>query len=239
MNIVDEKNFQFLKYKEGNINILFSTGNNLISYNRRTEDGIKNLENLKEIFPVKDVIYLSQIHSDIVYEYNKESIKKLEGDGIITTNKNVVIGVFNADCVPVIIIDAKNQVICAVHSGWKGTYKLIVSKAIEKMINIYNSNVEDIKVYIGPHNMKCCYEVSQELIEQFKLIPIYSHEIINNGRYLDLQRCIEIQLENLGVKKENINKTNTCTYCSKNIEFHSYRKDNTKNGRMFSFVYME
>lgn len=86
-----------------------------------------------------------------------------EGDGIVTNEKSTIIGAFTADCVPVILIDEVNNVIAAVHSGWKGTFNSISAIAVEKMISEYGSNVKNIKAYIGPHIRQCCYEVSEEL----------------------------------------------------------------------------
>ena len=39
----------------------------------------------------------------------------------------------------------------AIHSGWKGTYKSITKKTIDKLIEEYKVNPKDIKAYIGPH----------------------------------------------------------------------------------------
>ncbi len=58
------------------------------------------------------------------------------------------------------------------------------------MIKDYNINPKDLNVYIGPHNRSCCYEVSEELIEKFKEVDIYKNININQGRYLDLEKCI-------------------------------------------------
>ena len=86
-----------------------------------------------------------------------------EGDAIITNVKNVIIGVFTADCVPVILVDEENKVIAAIHSGWRGTFESITLKTIKKMKEEFNTNEINIKAYIGPHIRKCCYEVSEEL----------------------------------------------------------------------------
>lgn len=127
----------------------------------------------------------------------------------------------------------------AVHSGWKGTINCIVAKTIDRLIKDYNSEIKDIKVYIGPHNMKCCYEVSEELIETFKNKDIYKDTYINDGRNLSLKQCIIKQLNDKGICDDQINKLNMCTYCSKEYSFHSYRKSKEKSGRIFSFIFIK
>lgn len=237
MEILKNDKNKFLKYRVGNINVVFSTAEGNLSFNKRTEEGINNLNKLKDTFKVNNVVYLNQIHSDIIYELKNNDIVNLEGDAIITDEKSVAIGVFNADCVPVIIVDEKSKVIAAIHSGWKGTIKKIVYKTIMKMIKDYNCKEENLKVFIGPHNKVCCYEVSEELIDNFK--EEYVNININEGRHLNLEKCIISQINEFNILPENINLLGVCTHCSKEYKLFSYRKSEEREGRLFSFVYIE
>ena len=148
-------------------------------------------------------------------------------------------GIFTADCVPVILVDTSKNVIAAIHSGWKGTNTLIVSKTIERMKETYGTLTKNIKAYIGPHIGGCCYEVSKELIEEFTSKEIYSNIKISDNNKLDLEKCIIAQLNEKGIKQKNIKITNACTSCSKEYELYSYRNSENNNGRMFSFVYIK
>ena len=166
LNVNDFKSFKDFWILEGEkINVVFSNAKMGRSFNRHTEDGIKSLLSLKEDFHVTEVEYINQIHSDKVYIYKKGERNCIEHyvDGIVTNEKSTIIGAFTADCVPVILIDEVNNVIAAVHSGWKGTFNSISARAVEKMISEYGSNIKNIKAYIGPHIRQCCYEVSEEL----------------------------------------------------------------------------
>ncbi|ABK61091.1 MULTISPECIES: peptidoglycan editing factor PgeF [Clostridium] len=234
--LVKVDDFNFLSFDDDKVGIYFSTADENLDFNKNTEEGLLNLQNLKEWFNVKEVGYLNQTHSDKIFDY--DGINH-DGDAIITNKKQVLIGVFTADCVPVIIYDRKKIVVAAVHSGWKGTINCIVAKTIDRLIKDYNSEIKDIKVYIGPHNMKCCYEVSEELIETFKNKDIYKDTYINDGRNLSLKQCIIKQLNDKGICDDQINKLNMCTYCSKEYSFHSYRKSKEKSGRIFSFIFIK
>lgn len=233
MDTINIGNYKFLKINENGAEIYFSTAEGGLDFNKSKESGIKNLKNIREWFEVDNVGYLSQIHSNIVHEYNGNV---MEGDGLITDKKGIAIGVFNADCVPVIMYDKKNKVASAVHSGWKGTRSNISVNAVNKMINEYKSSIEDLVVYIGPHNMQCCYEVSEELANEFKNLDLYKKSDILNGRDLSLQKCIIAQLESVGINKKQIKTLDFCTYCNKEYKLHSYRKDKGNSGRMFSFI---
>ena len=242
MNILDFnkiKKDDYLEIYNNNIQVVFSTAEKGKNFNRHTEDGIKTLHNLKKEFNISKVIYLRQIHSDKVYTYNDEKeevfIEK-EGDAIGTNKKNIAIGVFTADCVPIILVDDKKEVVAAIHSGWKGTYNSIVKNAIEKMVIEFNSKVEDIKVYIGAHIRQCCYEISQELKEKFLNKGDFKEEELFRGRNLSLENFILKDLRDLNIKEENIYSLNLCTYCNKDVKLHSYRKSQGDYGRLFAFV---
>ncbi|MEG0773274.1 peptidoglycan editing factor PgeF [Clostridium sp.] len=234
------EDYKYISYECGDdIEVVFFTAENGLTFNRRTEKGQENLNKIKKWFNVEKIVYLNQIHSAIVhiFENNKEVINS-EGDGIITSNTNTAIGVFTADCVPVILVDKAKRIISAVHSGWRGTYDNIVGKTVNMMKETYNCNPEEMKIYIGPHNRECCYEVSEELIHKFNTNPLFKGKI-SQGRMLSLEKCIKIELLNENVKEENINFTRQCTFCSKDLTFFSYRREEEKEGRMYSFVYMK
>ena len=236
MEIETINNYELLKFKYDNAVILFSTAKNELNFNKNTEEGLLNLEKIKEHYDLHSIGYLNQIHSDLIFNFDG-NIK--DGDALITDRTKTCIGVFTADCVPVILVDTKKGVVAAIHSGWKGTKALIVKKTIERLQENYDSEPKDIRVYIGPHIGGCCYEVGKELIEEFTSEDIYSNIIISNNNKLDLEKCILAQLNEKGIKKENVSTTNTCTSCNKQYELYSYRSSENKQGRMFSFVYLK
>jgi YfiH family protein len=228
-------NFEFIKFQYNNAVILFSTAKEGLNFNKNTEEGLQNLENIKKHYDLQTIGYLNQIHSDSILNFDG-NVK--DGDALITDRVKTAIGVFTADCVPVILVDTSKGVIAAVHSGWKGTKSFIVSKTIEKLQFDYGIKAKDIRVYIGPHIGGCCYEISEELIDEFTSEDIYSNIKINNDNKLDLEKCILAQLAQKGIKEENISSTSTCTACNKQYELYSYRFSKNKQGRMFSFIYL-
>jgi YfiH family protein len=236
MEIETINNYEFIKFKYHNAVILFSTAKDDLNFNKNIEIGLQNLEKIKAHYELQAIGYLNQIHSDLVFNFDGH-IK--DGDALITDKVKTAIGVFTADCVPVILVDTRKGVIAAIHSGWKGTKALIVSKTIERLQEDYGSTAEDIRVYIGPHIGGCCYEVSGELVEEFTSEDIYSNIKISDDNKLDLEKCILAQLKEKEIKEENISTTNTCTACNKQYELYSYRNSKDKQGRMFSFVYLE
>lgn len=233
--------FQIMTYEDSRFSLGITTAFNNASFKFDTKEGRDNLIKLKNDLEVNRICYLKQIHSDKIIIVKDDTVLEgqVEGDSLITSSVDTIIGVFTADCVPVLIWDSNKKVIAAVHSGWKGTFDSIVKKTIEVMIKDFNCESSSIKVFIGPHIRQCCYEVSEELIDKFKKNNLYADEDINNGRFLNLEKCIEIQLKYLGVNNDNIIKNDFCTLCEKNTELHSYRKDGEHSGRMFTYIYFK
>ena len=70
----------------------------------------KNLDDinrvLKDEFTLKNLSKNKQIHSNIVNKIDKTNIGQIiDGDAIITNEKNVPLVILTADCVPVILVD--------------------------------------------------------------------------------------------------------------------------------------
>lgn len=216
-----------IKFVDGQVKVVFEVGDKSFFIN--SEEGLKNLEKLKHDLGVDNLGYLKQIHSNRVIDYKFENL--VEADGLVFSGENTCIGVFTADCVPIILYDKINNTISAVHSGWRGTYKNIVSNAVNMMLE-KNCEKDNIKVIIGPHIRECCYEVGDEVINSFK--EEFPHL---STKKISMEKIITEQLYKIGIKKENITLIGECTYCLDN-KYYSYRRDNGNCGRMFSYVYI-
>lgn len=232
--------FWILEHED--IVIGFSNANNNRSFNRNIEEGIKNLKCLKEEFNVETVNYLKQVHSNKVFIYNNDNkdFNKNEGDGIVTSKKNSIIGVFTADCTPVILIDIKEKIVAVVHSGWKGTYTSIVKEAVDIMRRDFKCEAKNIKAFIGPHIRQCCYEVSEELKDKFiNKFNNIDKDILFKGRNLSMELCIEQDLLQCDISDENILSLSLCTHCEDKEKLFSYRGSNGDYGRLFSLAFIK
>ena len=165
-----------------------------------------------------DMCFMDQSHSDIFIEVNKPG--KYKADALITKNKNLPLVVLTADCMPVLISD--DEKIGVIHIGWKGLENNIFYKTISSF------NLQKLKVSIGPHAQKCCYEVKEDLESKFSEYCLR----VGNKIYLDLSKEIkEFCLENnIGIEVSNI-----CTI--ENQKYNSYRRNKTEN-RQSSFLWI-
>lgn len=165
-----------------------------------------------------EIASMEQSHSDVSIEVDTTGTYK--ADGLITNKKKLALVVKTADCMPVIITDEKK--IGIVHIGWKGLENKIFHKTI------LNFNLSKLKVSIGPHAQKCCYEVKEDLKLKF------SKYCINVGDKIYLDLSMEIK-EFCTKNNIDIEISKICTI--ENEKYNSYRRDKTKN-RQRSIVWI-
>jgi hypothetical protein len=156
-------------------------------------------------------------------------------DGLITNNKNTILTILTADCVPILIYDKVQKVVGAVHAGWRGTKENIIKKSINRMILEFNSNPKDIIASLAPSIGICCYEVDDEVASNFIDYPNAIIKKENNKYNIDLAKINKSQLEEVGVLDKNIELSNVCTACEVDNYF-SYRKEGGCSGRFMSFI---
>lgn len=184
----------------------------------------------------ENLICPNQQHTDnIAIIKNQNDIKQLNKipfDGVITNLQNYPVCLVFADCVPVLLFDEKQKVFSCIHAGWKGTAKKIAVKAVNIMKEEFNSNINDIKVAIGPAICAKCYEVNKDVATQLASTLKNNYDNIfmeqNNKINVDLKKINEMQLTEKGIKK--IDNSLLCTSCNNDL-FYSYRAENKKTGR--------
>lgn len=154
-------------------------------------------------------------------------------DALITMSSSVAIGVLTADCVPVMIYDPVRHSAGIAHAGWKGTLNRIAARTVLKMQGTFGSHPEDCFIILGPSIGPCCYHVDESLIEVFR--KTFGDEVYKSNGTLDLAKAVEIQLLDIGVKRERIHFEGICTSCNREI-FYSHRAENCITGRMMSLI---
>lgn len=178
-----------------------------------------------------------QIHEDKIKKVEKKDLKGFtkfkDTDALITNVKGITLATLHADCLPVYMIDVKNQVIGLAHAGWKGTYKNIAGKLAKEFVKSYNSNLNNIVCAIGPGIGECCFEVGNEVLEIFKSLDIPKDYILGNK--INLLKVNKNFLIKSGVKAQNIILSDVCTMCNKDILF-SHRASNGKRGNNAAFI---
>ncbi len=187
----------------------------------------------------KNLILLNQIHSNKIHIIKKIPIKKLVGDSSITNKKKIALGVVTADCAPIFIYDPDKNLISAIHAGWKGAYKRIITKTINNFKN-EGSKIKNLIAVIGPCIAKQSYEVKSDFFNKFIIKNKKNKNFFstkNKKIFFSLNGYIENELKNNGINNIEIIKKDT--YLNKNNFFSSRRslKNNFNDyGRNISII---
>lgn len=156
-------------------------------------------------------------------------------DACITLEKNVPVLCYSADCVPILMYASDIEAVAAVHAGWRGSAGKIASKTVRELLKL-GAAAENIYAAIGPCIGQCCYEVSDDVAQQFDKKYSAAGE---NGKYmLDLAAVNFDLIRQCGVNAENISTSGICTKCSNQL-FFSHRGQNGKSGTLGGIICMK
>ena len=144
-----------------------------------------------------------------------------EADALVTSEQDLCLSVAVADCVPVALVGGGD--VGMVHSGWRGTLAGVSGKAARRMES------SEIRAYVGPCIRRCCYQVSEELAQEFA--GEFGDGVVS-GRNLSLPGAIRIDLERAGVEVHDLG---LCTGCRPDL-FYSHRKQGPLTGRNLASV---
>ncbi len=207
------------------------------------------------------LVTLRQIHSDLIHCISEVPEPALAGDGLITQTPGILLAILTADCLPVILVDAKRRAVGVFHAGWRGTVKRIVEKGVGEMRRCFGTRPGDIRAAIGPGVHGCCYNVGPEVRTQFESQFEYGsklfreveesdpvrekypllfltarapgHSELPKKIFLDLVEANRRQLLAAGVAAKNISASPLCTSCRTDLLF-SYRAEKGVTGRMMA-----
>ena len=191
----------------------------------------------------RKMVYTNQTHTTNVTVVDETNYGETmpETDGMITNVPGLCLVTFYADCVPLYFVDPVKRVIGLSHSGWRGTVHKMAIATVRKMQETFGCDPVDIRSVVGPSICQECYEVSEDVIDEFRAnyketdwdSLFYRKE---NGKYqLDLWRANEINLLDAGVRAEHMAVTNVCTCCNHELLF-SHRYTIGKRGNLSAFL---
>jgi polyphenol oxidase len=90
------------------------------------------------------------------------------GDALVTAEPGILLSVRTADCLPVLLVDARLRVVAAVHAGWRGALARVIEKTVGELRRMFGSEPENLVAALGPAIGGCCYEVGDEVVDAFR-----------------------------------------------------------------------
>jgi polyphenol oxidase len=208
-------------------------------------------------------VNMRQVHSSVIHRVDQLPAPLIHGDGVVSNRAGFVLSVRVADCLPVLLADPVHRAVGAFHAGWRGTLARIVEKGVGELRRNFGSDPAEMKAAIGPGIHRCCYEVSEDLRDQFASQFVYASQLFEErfdsdpvrkkypllfmnmrppghgdpprSLHLDLVEANRRQLHAAGVREENIWISDLCTSCRTDILF-SHRKEKGVTGRMIGAI---
>ncbi|MGH9739109.1 MAG: peptidoglycan editing factor PgeF [Candidatus Acidiferrales bacterium] len=212
-------------------------------------------------------IALRQIHSDIPHRIDAplpQSKGAPQGDALFTREPGFLLAVQTADCIPILLADARQRAVAAVHAGWRGTLRRIAAKTLGRMQMEFGTKPGDVIAALGPGIGRCCYEVGEDVAREFNAQFPNAREwfdgpfdALASGESdpnwlpwltmkppghappplrvnLDLIAANRAILADAGVPSARIFSADYCTACRTDF-FFSYRRERT-TGRMMAAI---
>lgn len=216
-----EANVRFFTRRGGVSEPPFDSLNVSVKVGDDREAVTENIGRIKDALEVSSSAWVQQVAGDDVIRVDKAGLAG-RADALITGEENLALAVAVADCVPVALVGERE--VGMVHSGWRGTLSGIAGKTVQEM------GGSEARAYIGPCIRRCCYEVSEELAEEFA--GWFGSDVVT-GRNLSLPAAITTNLQECGV--EEVHDLGLCTGCRPDL-FYSHRKEGPLTGRSLASV---
>jgi YfiH family protein len=217
------------------------------------EHGFTNLRLSKEDCAALDAktATVKQVHGDKLVWTEQFEKRARDADGIATFEPGLSVGVYSADCTPVLTaaLDPATGTpfaVMAVHAGWRGTALGIAGKSLREFIQETGRKKKGARYVcaIGPCIGFESFEVGEDVVSAFP-----HAEEAGLARFLRLEDGKKKYLFNLPAEnlrqlhqvRQELNASvtvDTLGLCTlrRADEFPSFRRDREKAGRILSFL---
>jgi len=158
-------------------------------------------------------------------------------DSLFTAEPGVALLLRFADCVPVLLYDARLHAVALAHAGWRGVVAGVVTNTLAAMHHDLGSIASDVIACVGPAIGPCCYTVGVDVAAM--VAEAAGPECAcpatggTSGLQLDLPRAVGLQLLRAGV--QHIEQSGLCTSCHSD-EFFSHRAERGRTGRFAALL---
>lgn len=231
----------------GKMNVSFTRGDK----EENVRENIRRIGDIMGAIPER-MVFSKQTHTTNVRLVTEEDagrgVTRPVGyddvDGLITDVPGICLVTMYADCVPLYFVDPVHHAIGLSHSGWRGTVGRMGLETVRRMGECFGTRPEDLFTAIGPSICQSCYEVTEDVIAQFKdnFDKEYWEELFyqtDEDHYqLNLWRANEIVLREAGILEERIETAKICTCCNPEILF-SHRASNGLRGNLGAFLMLK
>jgi YfiH family protein len=161
--------------------------------------------------------------------------RPVEADAATAERPGAVVGVYVADCQPLLVWEKTGHVVAAAHLGWRGTAAGLAKTLVDNLVRQHGQDPRDLRAAIGPHMRACHYEVGPEVASKF---PASCRKVAAGARegkeFLEMSAATVLQLVEAGMTEDSIDASGPCTGCHPEL-FFSFRREKA-DLRMLGFL---
>ena len=194
---------------------------------------------------IDEAAVTKQVHGAVVRTVTEKdrhvcmSAVPYEADGLVTAVRGLPLMCFTADCVPALLCDGGAGVIAAVHCGWRSSVGDILKNAVEAMCAL-GARKEKICCALGPAIGACCFETDDDVPDAVTAWLGGDTEGLFTRRadgktLVDLRAANRRRLLQLGLREENIDVSEECTFCSHD-KYWSHRYTRGQRGSQAAVI---
>ncbi|KPK08296.1 MAG: laccase [Betaproteobacteria bacterium SG8_39] len=197
---------------------------------------LENRRRLAALLPASPV-WLRQVHGRGVLFATPAHAGQAEqeADASVTTLPGTVCAVLVADCLPVLLADARGEAVGLAHAGWRG----LSAGVIEATVAAFPCEPARLVAWLGPAIGPRVYEVGEEVRTAFVTQDPTTSVAFTPTRpghwFADLYALARRRLSLCGVGR--VSGGAFCTY-SEPERFYSFRRDRV-TGRMAALAWLE
>jgi YfiH family protein len=196
---------------------------------------------------LEHLVRLRQVHGAAVVVHRAgdglPSGTRPEADIVLSNDPLVAIAIQTADCVPLLLADARSGAVAAAHAGWRGLAAGVPATAVSALARAFDARPADLVAAVGPSIAAPSYEVGPDVAERFTTAGFGSDRLARwfsdgerEGRWqFDGLQAAADQLAAAGVPAGQIHGAGLCTAAYPAL-FCSYRRDAAGAGRMAAAI---
>lgn len=187
-------------------------------------------------------LWLRQVHgTDVV---DADAVPALapapEGDASVSAVPGRVCAVLVADCLPVLLADARGRVVAAAHAGWRGLAAGVLARTVAAMRGRLQDPAAQLIAWLGPAIGPAHFEVGEDVLQAMRrALPQaeLAFEPVASGRWrADLFALARQALEQSGVRQIHGGGVSTAAPGS---GYFSHRRDQGRTGRQAALIWIE
>ena len=216
----------------------------------RGDDPVAVCENYRRVCAlmgvgIDEAAVTKQVHGSVVRVVDESdrhvcmSTVPYEADGLVTNRRGLPLMCFTADCVPALLCDEGAGVIAAVHCGWRSSVGDILKNAVDAMCAL-GAEKENICCALGPAIGSCCFETDDDVPAAITAWlggdtkGLFARRA-DGKTMVDLRAANRRRLLQLGVRAENVDVSEECTFCS-HEKYWSHRYTKGQRGSQAAVI---